>query len=118
VRILARARTFEGLFEWFDTMLRDEGWLAMGGQIVDATEIAARRPRPTKAEKETIRGGGTPGPWKKARTAQIDRDGPLDPQAGPQARRAARPDRAPGGCSATRTMSPSTANMASSGATS
>ena len=42
---------------------------------MDATVIAARRPRLTKAEKDTIRGGGTPGPWKKARTAQIDRDG-------------------------------------------
>jgi hypothetical protein len=73
---LARAGAFEGLFERFDTMLRNEGWLAIGGQIVDATVIAARRPRLTKAEKDTIRGGGgTPGPWKKARTAQIDRDG-------------------------------------------
>ena len=72
---LARAGAFERLFERFDTMLRNEGWLAMGGQIVDATVIEARRPRLTKAEKDTIRGGGTPGPWKKARTAQIDRDG-------------------------------------------
>ena len=70
---LARAWAFEGLFERFDT-LRNEGWLAMGW-IVDATVIAARRPRLTKAEKDTIRGGGTPGPRKKARTAQIDRDG-------------------------------------------
>ena len=30
---------------------------------------------PDQGEKDTIRGGGTPGPWKKARTAQIDRDG-------------------------------------------
>ena len=33
---LARGRAFERLFERFDTMLRNEGWLAMGGQIVDA----------------------------------------------------------------------------------
>ena len=71
----ARAGAFERLFERFDMMLRNKGWLAMGGQIVDATVIAARRPRLTKAEKDTIRGGGTPGPRKKARTAQIDRDG-------------------------------------------
>jgi hypothetical protein len=30
----------------------------MGGQIVDATVIAARRPRLNGAEKETITGGG------------------------------------------------------------
>jgi transposase, IS5 family len=52
-----------------------KGWLAMGGQIVDATVIAARRPRLTQAEKEAIKGGGTPADWKPARRAQIDHDG-------------------------------------------
>jgi hypothetical protein len=47
----------------------------MGGQIVDASVIEERRPRLSKAEKDTIRGGGTPGHWSKARTAQIDREG-------------------------------------------
>jgi transposase, IS5 family len=47
----------------------------MGGQIVDATVIAARRPRLTQAEKEAIKGGGTPADWKPARRAQIDHDG-------------------------------------------
>jgi hypothetical protein len=32
----------------------------MGGQIVDATVIEARRPRLTRAEKATIKGGGVP----------------------------------------------------------
>ena len=89
---LARAGAFEGLFERFDTMLRNEGWLAMGGQIVDATVIEARRPRLTKAEKDTIGGGGTPGPWKKARTAQIDCDGRWTIKRG--RKRGAPPDRA------------------------
>jgi transposase, IS5 family len=52
-----------------------KGWLAMGGQIVDATVIEARRPRLTKLEKDTIKGGGVPSEWKPARRAQIDRDG-------------------------------------------
>jgi hypothetical protein len=30
----------------FDAMLRAKGWLAMGGQIIDATVIQGRRPRP------------------------------------------------------------------------
>jgi len=47
----------------------------MGGQIVDATVVEARRPRLNRAEKETITGGGVPPDWNEARTRQIDRDG-------------------------------------------
>lgn len=56
-------------------MLAGRGFLAMGGQIVDATVVEARRPRLTKDEKGVLRDGGTPGGWSKARTRQIDRDG-------------------------------------------
>lgn len=72
---LARAGAAERLFARFDARLREKGWLAMGGQIVDATVIEARRPRLTQAEKDTIKGGGAPSEWKPARRAQIDRDG-------------------------------------------
>ena len=72
---LARAGAVERLFARFDGLLRAKGWLAMGGQIVDATVIEARRPRLTQAEKDTLKGGGTPADWKPARRAQIDRDG-------------------------------------------
>ena len=72
---LARAGAAERLFGRFDALLRAKGWLAMGGQIIDATVIEARRPRLTQAEKDTLRGGGTPAEWKPARRAQIDRDG-------------------------------------------
>jgi IS5 family transposase len=72
---LARAGAAERLFARFDTLLRAKGWLAMGGQIVDATVIEARRPRLTQAEKDTIKSGGVPAEWKPARRAQIDRDG-------------------------------------------
>jgi IS5 family transposase len=72
---LARAGAAEQLFARFDTLLREKGWLAMGGQIIDATVIEARRPRLTRAEKDTIKGGGTPAEWTPARRAQIDRDG-------------------------------------------
>ena len=71
---LTRAGAIERLFARFDAALRERGYLAMGGQIVDATVIEARRPRLTRAEKETIRGGGVPEDWKPARTRQIDRD--------------------------------------------
>jgi transposase len=56
---LARAGAIERLFVRFDEMLPAKGWLAMGGQIVDATVIEARRPRLTQSEKDTL-GGGTP----------------------------------------------------------
>jgi transposase, IS5 family len=72
---LTRTGTLARLFERFDRLLHDRGYLAMGGQIVDATVIEARRPRLTKREKATIREGGTPAGWSKARTRQIDRDG-------------------------------------------
>ena len=72
---LARAGAAEKLFAQFDALLRAKGWLAMGGQIVDATVIQARRPRLTQAEKETIKGGGVPAEWTLARRAQVDRDG-------------------------------------------
>ena len=47
----------------------------MGGQIVDATIVEARRPRLTQAEKGVVKGGGVPEAWKPARTRQIDREG-------------------------------------------
>jgi IS5 family transposase len=72
---LARAGAADRLFARFDALLKAKGWLAMGGQIIDATVIQARRPRLTQAEKDTLKGGGTPSNWKPARGAQIDRDG-------------------------------------------
>jgi IS5 family transposase len=72
---LTRASVVERLFERFDRVLNDRGYLAMGGQIVDATVIEARRPRLTQAEKATIKGGGAPAHWSKAKRAQMDQDG-------------------------------------------
>ena len=72
---LTRAGALARLFARFDAMLAERGFLAMGGQIVDATVVEARRPRLTKDEKATLRDGGTPPGWSKARSRQIDRDG-------------------------------------------
>jgi len=70
-----RAGALAKLFARFDAVLHERGYLAMGGQIVDATVVEARRPRLTRGEKAILRGGGTPEGWSKARTRQIDRDG-------------------------------------------
>jgi IS5 family transposase len=72
---LTRAGAVARLFERFDAALRDAGYLAMGGQIVDATVVEARRPRLTPGEKATVRGGGVPDDWSKAKRAQMDTDG-------------------------------------------
>jgi hypothetical protein len=61
---LSRAGAVERLFARFDKILRAKGWLAMGGQIVDATVIEARQPRLSKVEKDIHKGGGTPPEWK------------------------------------------------------
>jgi IS5 family transposase len=72
---LARAGVVERLFARFDALLREAGWLAMGGQIIDATVIQARRPRLTQEEKDILKSGRVPAEWTPARRAQIDRDG-------------------------------------------
>jgi transposase, IS5 family len=72
---LTRCGAVERLFQRFDAVLRAAGYLAMGGQIVDATIIQARRPRLSKEEKATVRDGGVPAGWTKAKRAQMDTDG-------------------------------------------
>ena len=48
---LKKADAVDPLFQQFDTALRDDGFLAMSGQIVDATIVAAPKQRNTIAEK-------------------------------------------------------------------
>jgi transposase, IS5 family len=72
---LTRAGAVARLFARFDATLREAGYLAMGGQIMDATVVAARRPRLTGDEKATVKGGGVPAGWSPAKRAQMDTDG-------------------------------------------
>ena len=60
---LKRAGAVDALFARFDATLRARGYLAMGGQIVDATIVAAPRQRNTQAERAAIRAGEVPGGW-------------------------------------------------------
>ena len=73
---LKRAGAVDILFRRFDAALRAAGYLAMGGQIVDATIVAAPRQRNTLAEKEAIKAGQIPQGWaeKPAKLRQKDRD--------------------------------------------
>jgi hypothetical protein len=54
------AGAIERRFAWFDAAPWEAGYLAMGGQIVDATLIAAPRPRLSKYEKATVKADGVP----------------------------------------------------------
>jgi transposase, IS5 family len=71
---LKRAGAIDDLFRRFDAELTDRGYLAMGGQIIDATIVAAPKQRLTVGEKATIKQGGIPAEWKPAKRRQKDRD--------------------------------------------
>lgn len=66
----------EELFAAYETALRDAGFLAMGGQIVDATVVAAPRQRNSHGEKADLKAGRVPEAWKARpkKLAQKDRD--------------------------------------------
>lgn len=72
---LTTAGAMDGLFARFDAHLRELGYLAIGGRIVDALIVAAPRQRMTDAERETVN-GAIPDAWKDrpAKLRQKDRD--------------------------------------------
>lgn len=73
---LGKAGAIKPLFDRFDAALRGAGYIAMGGQIVDATLVAAPKQRNTEDEKKTIKEGRIPATWKAkpAKLRQKDRD--------------------------------------------
>jgi IS5 family transposase len=66
----------ENLFARFDKHLTKAGYLAMGGQIVDATIVSAPKQRNSDGEKADIKAGRIPEAWKDkpAKLRQKDRD--------------------------------------------
>lgn len=73
---LAQAGAVEELFALFDGFLKDNGYLAMGGQIIDATIVSAPIQRNSREENQTIKDGKTPDDWasKPSRSRQKDKD--------------------------------------------
>ncbi|MBB3884991.1 IS5 family transposase [Acetobacter oeni] len=61
---LTQAGAIDGLFDRFDTTLRDAGYLPMSGQILDATLVAAPKQRNTNDEKADLRADRIPEAWK------------------------------------------------------
>ena len=72
---LTTAGAIKRLSEQFDAMLRQAGYIAMSGQIVDASLVAAPRQRNTDDEKKAIK-GRIPLNWKAkpAKMRHKDRD--------------------------------------------
>lgn len=74
---LTQAGALDALFADFDRQLRERGYLPMGGQIVDATLVAAPKQRNTAAEKAAIKEGKSAReiwPDQPAKAAQKDTD--------------------------------------------
>lgn len=74
---LVDARAIDKLFALFDARLKDSGYLAQGGQIIDATVIAAPRQHLSDEEKALIKEGKAADeiwPDEPAKAAQKDID--------------------------------------------
>ena len=73
---LIAAKALDRLFDRLDQAIQAAGYLPMGGQIIDATLVAAPKQRNTEAEKAAIKAGEVPEEWKNkpARLRQKDRD--------------------------------------------
>jgi IS5 family transposase len=73
---LVEAGLIDKLFDRFSQHLRVKGYIARGGQIVDATIVSAPRQRNTREENDTVKNGQTPEDWEKkpAKNRQKDKD--------------------------------------------
>ena len=77
---LTRARiggvsAIEALFRRFEAQLSAAGYIAMGGQIVDATVVAAPKQRNTEDEKRALKEGRIPEAWAQ-KPAKLAPEGP------------------------------------------
>ena len=73
---LVEAKLIDTLFDRFGQHLAAKGYIARGGQIVDATIVSAPKQRNTREENDTVKNGDTPEDWEKkpAKNWQKDKD--------------------------------------------
>jgi IS5 family transposase len=73
---LAKAGLIERLFERFGQHLEAKGYIARGGQMVDATIVPVPKQRNSREENEAVKVGKTPESWEKnpAKNRQKDKD--------------------------------------------
>jgi IS5 family transposase len=73
---LAKAGLIEKLFEQFGRHLEAKGYIARGGQMVDATIVPVPKQRNSREDNEAVKAGKTPEEWEKkpAKNRQKDKD--------------------------------------------
>lgn len=73
---LAKAGLIDKLFERFGQYLEAKGYIARGGQMVDATIVPVPRQRNSREENEQVKAGRTPKDWERtpAKNRQKDKD--------------------------------------------
>jgi IS5 family transposase len=73
---LAKAGLVEKLFERFGQHLEAKGYIARGGQMVDATIVPVPKQRNSRDENDEVKAGKTPEAWEKnpAKNRQKDKD--------------------------------------------
>ncbi|VAW76704.1 Mobile element protein [hydrothermal vent metagenome] len=72
---LTEAGMMKTLFDKFDAYLRNNGYLAMGGQIVDASIVPVPRQHNKRDETEKIKAGETPQGWEGTPNKKRQKDG-------------------------------------------
>src|SRR3974377_488488 len=73
---LAKAGLIEKLFERFGQHLEAKGYIARGGQMIDATIVPVPKQRNSRDENDDVKAGKTPEAWEKnpAKNRQKDKD--------------------------------------------
>src|SRR5713101_3708021 len=73
---LSIAGLIEKLFAQFGRHLEAKGYIARGGQMVDATIVPVPRQRNSREDNDDVKAGKTPGAWKKdpSKNRQKDKD--------------------------------------------
>lgn len=73
---LAKAGVIKELFDTFAQQLDAKGFIARGGQMIDATIVSVPKQRNTRDENKDVKAGNTPDGWeeKPAKNQQKDKD--------------------------------------------
>ena len=71
---LTTAGAIDTLLDEFDAYLRQNGYLAKGGQIIDATIVPVPRNRNTREENARIKAGETPQGWDEKPAMKRQKD--------------------------------------------
>jgi hypothetical protein len=74
---LVEAGLIDKLFARFGQHLEAAGYIARGGQIIDATIVSVPKQRNTKDENEAIKAGKTPEGWETQPAKNAQKEGAL-----------------------------------------